>query len=91
MTCRNRRNVGRVTIAAETLDDILTEELHRVPGFEAVAVSAGYRLRAPDVQGCNWSGRVVPLHGVRAPPAAAIAAALTPIVRLARERYNISE
>jgi hypothetical protein len=91
MVCKSRRDAGRVSISAETLDDILTEELHRVPGFEAVRVSAGYRLRAPDAEGCNWSGRVVPVHGVRAPPSEAIAAALSPIVRLARARYNISE
>jgi hypothetical protein len=87
----SRRYFKRMAVPAATLDDILTQELHRVPGFEAVGVSAGYRLSAPDAQGCNWSGRVVPMHGVRAPPAEAIAAALLPIVQLARARYNLSE
>lgn len=91
MTCKSKRYTRRVAIPADTLDDILTTELHRLPGFEAVDVSAGYRLSAPDEEGCNWSGRVVPVHGVRAPPSDAIAAALTPIVRSARARYNLSE
>jgi hypothetical protein len=91
MTRKSRRTVRRVAISAEMLDDILTQALHRVPGFEAVDVSAGYRLSGPDEEGCNWSGRVVALHSVRAPPSEAIAAALSPIVRSARGRYNLSE
>jgi hypothetical protein len=81
----------RRSIPAPELDRYLTGELHKLPGFESVSVYAGYRLRNPDSAGCNWSGEVVPLHGVRAPPAEAIAAALRPIVRSARERFNISE
>jgi hypothetical protein len=81
----------RKTIPATKLDRYLTAQLHKRPGFERVDVSAGYRLRAPDAEGCNWSGQVVALHGVRAPAADLIAATLAPIVRSARERFNLSE
>ena len=81
----------RLAVPARRLDCYLTEQLHRAPGFEAVSVSAGYRLNAPDVDGCNWSGNVVLLRGLRAPPSDVIAAALRPIVRWARARFNMSE
>lgn len=82
---------ARWVVPAEKLDRYLTDELHKLPGFEMVTVFAGYRLRAPDHEGCNWSGEVVPVHGVRAPPAEEIAAALRPIVRSARARFNMDE
>jgi hypothetical protein len=92
MTGRNRCvRPKRAVISAERLDRYLTSQLQKLPGFDAVTVSAGYRLRTPDVDGCNWSGDVVPVHGVRAPPAEEIAARLQPIVRAARARFNISE
>jgi hypothetical protein len=92
MKARNRyRSATRAIISAQRLDQYLTRELHKVPGFHAVSVSAGYRLRAPDAEGCNWSGEVVPVHGVRAPPPEVIAATLRPIVRDARARFNLSE
>jgi len=81
----------RAAISPEKLDCYLTDQLHKVPGFEAVDISAGYRLRAPDDEGCNWSGKVVALHGLRAPLAEDIAAALRPIVRAARAHFNLSE
>lgn len=81
----------RTAIPAARLDRYLTEQLHRAPGFETVSVSAGYRLSAPDVDGCNWSGKVVPLRGPSAPAADVIAAALRPIIRRARARFNMSE
>ena len=62
-----------------------------MPGFETVSVSAGYRLRATDEDGCNWSGEVVPMYGIRAPLATDIAAVLRPIVRAAQTRFNLSE
>lgn len=86
---RNTRK--RVFISATELDQYLTEQLQKVPGFEQISVSAGYRLRTPDADGCNWSGDVVPLHGKRAPPPEVIAETLRPIVRHARARFNISE
>lgn len=82
---------GREEVPASRLDRYLTQQLHRVPGFEAVQVSAGYRLSLPDARGCNWSGKVVLLHGSRAPPRDVVAAALRPIVRTARARFNMSE
>jgi hypothetical protein len=81
----------RAVISADRLDRYLTRRLHKIPGFDKVSVSAGYRLRAPDADGCNWSGDVVPVHGVRAPPSEVIAATLRPIVQDARARYNLSE
>jgi hypothetical protein len=87
----NARCVTRVAIPAQQLDDYLNDQLHRVRGFDGVSVSAGYRLRAPDADGCNWSGAVVPIHGTRAPSAELISATLRPIVRAARARFNMSE
>jgi hypothetical protein len=81
----------REEVSAATLDCYLTEQLHRLPGFDAVEVSAGYRLTAPDARGCNWSGNVVLLRGSRAPRLDLITAALRPIVRKARARFNMSE
>jgi len=81
----------REEIPASRLDRYLTQQLHRVPGFDAVDVSAGYRLSVPDTRGCNWSGNVVLLHGSRAPLRELTAAALRPIVRAARARFNMSE
>jgi hypothetical protein len=62
-----------------------------IGAFETVRVSAGYRLRAPDASGCNWSGQVVAIHGLRAPAREIIEAALRPIVKAARARFNLSE
>ena len=56
-----------------------------------MSVSAGYRLRATDENGCNWSGDVVPMYGIRAPLASLIAAVLRPIVRAAQARFNLSD
>jgi hypothetical protein len=81
----------REEIPASRLDRYLTQQLHRVPGFDAVDVSAAYRLSAPDARGCNWSGNVVLVHGSRAPLPEVVAAALRPIVRAARARFNMSE
>ena len=81
----------REEVPASRLDRYLTRHLHRVPGFDVVDVSAGYRLSVPDTRGCNWSGNVVLLHGSRAPRAELTAAALRPIVRAARARFNMSE
>jgi hypothetical protein len=92
MTCRTRYSGRwREEISAEHLDEYLTRELQKVPGFEAVSVSAGYRLRSTDDEGCNWSGDVVPVHGVRAPLPEVIAQALQPIVKTAQARFNLSE
>jgi hypothetical protein len=82
---------ARCVVPAARLDRYLTDELHKLPGFDMVTVYAGYRLRAPDDEGCNWSGAVIPVHGVRAPPREEIAAALRPIVRTARARFNMDE
>jgi hypothetical protein len=78
-------------ISAGRLDRHLTARLRRSGAFETVRVSAGYRLRVPDASGCNWSGRVVPIHGLRAPAREIIEAALSPIVEAARARFNLSE
>jgi hypothetical protein len=91
MRANSRAKRSRCVVPAEKLDRYLTDELHKLPGFDAVSVYAGYRLRAPDDEGCNWSGEVVPVHGVRAPPAEQIEAALRPIVRTARARFNMGE
>ncbi|MFZ0008279.1 MAG: hypothetical protein WAK94_08600 [Steroidobacteraceae bacterium] len=82
---------NRTIISAGQLDRHLTARLHRSGAFETVRVSAGYRLRVPDASGCNWSGRVVPIHGLRAPAREIIEAALRPIVEAARARFNLSE
>jgi hypothetical protein len=81
----------REEIPACQLDRYLTQRLHRVPGFDFVDVSAGYRLNVPDSRGCNWSGNVVLMHGLRAPHPDRMEAALRPIVRAARARFNMSE
>ena len=81
----------REEIPASRLDQYLTRQLHRVPGFDAVDVSAGYRLSVPDAGGCNWSGNVVLLYDRCAPRPELTAAALRPIVRAARARFNMSE
>jgi hypothetical protein len=60
-------------------------------GFAAVAISVGYRLRTLDEDGCNWSGAVVPVCGAHAPEASLIGAALPPLVKAARARFNLKE
>lgn len=82
---------NQTMISAGRLDRHLTARLRRSGAFETVRVSAGYRLRVPDASGCNWSGRVVPIHGLRAPAREIIEAALSPIVEAARARFNLSE
>jgi hypothetical protein len=81
----------RKPLSAAALDQYLTEQLHKTAEFEDVRLAAGYRLRAPDAHGCNWSGNVTAIHGMRVPPSARIAAALCPIVKDARARFNLSE
>jgi hypothetical protein len=82
---------SRTLISAVRLDRYLTARLHQSGAFRTVRVSAGYRLRVPDASGCNWSGHVVPIHGLRAPASEIIEAALRPIVAAARARFNLSE
>jgi hypothetical protein len=87
MRCRKR-----TIISAVRLDRHLTERLRQSDrAFETVRLAAGYRLRATDASGCNWSGHVVPIHGLRAPAHEIIEAALHPIVAAARARFNLSE
>lgn len=86
MSCRNR-----TIISAVRLDRYLTARLRESGAFATVRLSAGYRLRVPDASGCNWSGHVVPIHGLRAPAREIIEAALRPIVKAARARFNLSE
>lgn len=81
----------RTVISAVRLDRHLTARLRHSGPFETVRVSAGYRLRVPDASGCNWSGDVVAIHGLRAPSREIIEAALRPIVEAARARFNLSE
>lgn len=81
----------RTSISAVRLDRHLTARLHQSGAFESVRLSAGYRLRVPDASGCNWSGRVVAMHGLRAPSQEIIEAALRPIVEAARAQFNLSE
>jgi hypothetical protein len=85
------RSAERVRITPGRLDRYLTRKLHELRGFETVSVSAGYRLRATDENGCNWSGDVVAMYGIRAPLATDIAAALRPIVKAAQSRFNLSD
>ena len=89
--CNPGRSAERIPITPGRLDHYLTRKLHQVPGFETVSVSAGYRLRATDENGCNWSGDVVPMYGIRAPLASLIAAVLRPIVKAAQARFNLSD
>jgi hypothetical protein len=92
MTCRKLSPVGdRAVVAASQVDRYLTRQLRKRPGFGAVSISVGYRLRAPDDEGCNWSGAVVPVCGRHAPEASIIAAALPPFVKAARARFNLKE
>lgn len=82
----------RTIISAVRLDRHLTERLRQsARAFETVRLAAGYRLRANDASGCNWSGHVVPMHGLRAPSHEIIETALRPIVAAARARFNLSE
>lgn len=82
----------RTIISAVRLDRHLTERLRQsARAFETVRLAAGYRLRASDASGCNWSGHVVPMHGLRAPSHEIIETALRPIVAAARARFNLSE
>lgn len=76
---------------ASQVDRYLTRQLHKLTGFGAVSISVGYRLRAPDEEGCNWSGAAVPVCGAHAPEASIIAAALPPFVKAARARFNLKE
>jgi hypothetical protein len=87
--CNSWRSAARVPITPGRLDHYLTRKLHEVPGFEMVSVSAGYRLRTTDENGCNWSGDVVPMYGIRAPLASLITVVLRPIVKAAQERFNL--
>jgi len=87
MGCRKR-----TVISAVRLDRHLTERLRQCdPAFDTISLAAGYRLRATDASGCNWSGHVVPLHGLRGPPHETIEVAVRPIVEAARARFNLSE
>jgi hypothetical protein len=86
MSCRKR-----TIISAVRLDRHLTTKLRQSGAFETVRLSAGYRLRASDASGCNWSGHVVAIHGLRAPSQEIIEAALRPIVEAARARFNLRE
>lgn len=86
MNCRTR-----TTISPVRLDRHLTTQLRRSGAFDGVRLSAGYRLRAPDASGCNWSGHVVAIYGLRAPSQEIIEAALRPIIAAARARFNLSE
>jgi hypothetical protein len=78
-------------ISAAALDDYLTRKFHKTTGFEDVRLAVGYRLRAFDTHGCNWSGEVTVIHGAHTPRSAMIAAALCPIVKDAQARFNLSE
>ncbi len=93
--CRSRRGARprhiRAVVSADRLDRYITNQLHQMEGFEAVSVSAGYRLRATDKNGCNWSGDLVPSYGSGAPSADLVTAALRPIARAAQARFNLSE
>ncbi len=92
MTRRKLFRLGdRAVVDASQVDRYLTIQLRKMPGFGTVSISVGYRLRAPDEEGCNWSGAVVPVCGRHAPEAGVIAAALPPIVRAARARFNLKE
>jgi hypothetical protein len=82
---------NRAIISAVRLDRHLTARLRQSGAFQTVRVWAGYRLRVPDASGCNWSGHVIATHGLRAPAAEIIEAALRPIVEAARARFNLSE
>jgi hypothetical protein len=86
-----RRGAARALVPAYRLDRYVTSELHKLPGFESVSVSVGYRLRATEEDGCNWSGDMIPRYGRGAPCAAVVTAALRPIARAARARFNLSE
>ena len=88
---QNRRGNQQTPLAAVALDRYLTRQLHKTAGFSAVRVAAGYRLRARDAHGCNWSGDITVLHGTRAPLSGTTATALRPIVREARLRFNLSD
>lgn len=91
-TLRTRtRRYERSTVSARWLDEYLNGQLHRVPGLNGVTIYAGYRLSSPDADGCNWSGTVAPIADARAPSTDRIDAALTPIVKNARARFNLSE
>ena len=85
----SRRGHQQRPLAAVALDRYLTQELHKTAGFSAVHLAAGYRLRARDAHGCNWSGDITVLHGTHVPLSGTIAAALRPIVKEARLRFNL--
>jgi hypothetical protein len=92
MKHRHRSRQGcRAEIPAWELDRYLTRQLHKTPGFDSVSLSAGYRLRQTDEDGCNWSGAVVAMCGRATPEASTIAAALPPLVEAARARFNLKE
>jgi hypothetical protein len=86
---QNRRGHQQTPLSAVALDRYLTQQLHKTGGFKAVRLAAGYRLRAPDARGCNWSGDITVIHGTHAPLSGPIAAALRPIVKEARLRFNL--
>ena len=92
MTCLKLFRVSsRAEVPASQVDRYLTRRLHKLPGFGAVSISAGYRLRTPDEEGCNWSGAVVPVCGSHAPQTSIIVAALPPLVEAAKARFNLKE
>ena len=82
---------ARESVPPARLDRYLTRQLRKTPGFETVSVSAGYRLRAPDEDGCNWSGDVVPMYGAYFSHADIVCNRLRPIVKAAKARFNLSE
>jgi hypothetical protein len=82
---------ARESVAAARVDRYLTRQLHRMAGFEKVAVSVGYRLRVPDRDGCNWSGHVVPMYETHCSLADTVSERLRPFIKTARARFNLSE
>jgi hypothetical protein len=88
---KHSSTAARKCVAAAHLDRYLTRQLRKTPGFETVSVSVGYRLRAPDEDGCNWSGDVVPMFGTHPSHADIVSRSLRPIVKAAKARFNLSE
>jgi hypothetical protein len=82
---------ARQPIPAAHIDRYLTRQLHKMPGFEKVAVSVGYRLRAADEDGCNWSGHVVPMYDTHFSHADSVSRRLRPFIKAAQARFNLSE
>lgn len=79
----------RTSVPMDVLAEWLTSELRKFDGCDECEVTAVYRLREPDKEGCNWSMDGPPVRATGVPPEI-LRPALADVVARAKERFNVS-